>query len=265
MQKTLNIIKTGGNVLDEPAALEAFLRDFAAIPGPKILIHGGGKIASTLGARLGLQPQYVQGRRITDDATLELVTMVYGGLINRQLCARLQALGCNALGLTGADGNVLRASKRPAGAVDYGWAGDTAPGQVNTGALHQWLEQGLTPVLAPLTHDGQGQLLNTNADTIASVVAQAMASSYAVHLVFCFEKKGILEDPEDEQSVISVLTKEQYRQMQAQKTVRDGILPKLDNAFAAVAGGVQTVIAGSAADILANLDPEAVCGTKITL
>lgn len=265
MQKELSLIKIGGNVLDEPAALDAFLRSFAALPGGKILVHGGGKIASSLGARLGLEPRYVQGRRITDDATLDLVTMVYGGLLNRQLCARLQALGCNALGLTGADGNLLKAQKRPAGAVDYGWVGDVVPGQVNTAALQHWLEQGLTPVLAPLTHDGNGHLLNTNADTIASVVAQALTATCTVRLVYCFEKNGVLEDPDNDRSVLPVLTLAHYRRLQADAAVRDGILPKLDNAFAAAAGGVSMVVVGSAGDLHDNLQAGTLRGTKITL
>lgn len=263
MKQPLTIIKIGGNVLDDPAALAAFLADFAAVPGAKMLVHGGGKIASTFGARLGLEPQYVHGRRLTDDATLELVTMVYGGLINRQLTARLQALGCNALGVTGADGNALSAVKRPAGAVDFGWAGDTAPERVNAPLLSAWLQQGLCPVFAPLTHDGAGQLLNTNADTIASVLARALAASYRVRLLFCFEKSGILADPGDDNSVVPVLTRAQYLGLHEKAAVSGGILPKLDNAFAAAAAGVDAVIIGSAADLLANAAGNVVRGTQI--
>lgn len=259
----INVVKIGGNVLDDDAALGRFLADFAALPGAKILVHGGGKIASTLGARLGLTPQYVNGRRITDDATLELVTMVYGGLLNRQLTARLQALGCNAIGLSGADGNVLAAVKRPAGAIDYGWAGDTDPGRVHTAQLAAWLEQGMTPVFAPLTHDGQGHLLNTNADTVAAVLAQALAARYRVRLLFCFEKKGVLENPADEQSVLPTLDRATYRALQEQTAVSAGILPKLDNAFAAAAAGVEAVIIGSAEDLRANAGPDPIAGTKI--
>jgi acetylglutamate kinase len=263
MTNTLSIIKIGGNVLDDPAALAAFLADFAALPGAKILVHGGGKIASGIGQRLGLTPQYVQGRRITDDATLDLVTMVYGGLINRQLTARLQALGCNALGVTGADGNVLPAVKRPAGEVDFGWVGDPSPERCGADVLDAWLQQGLTPVFAPLTHDGQGHLLNTNADTIASVLAQALTGRYRVRLLFCFEKKGILENPEDDHSVLPALNREQYRRLQAETAVGGGILPKLDNAFAAAAAGVEMVVIGSAADLIANFAADSVCGTLI--
>lgn len=263
MKKQLFIVKIGGNVLDDPAALQAFLRDFAALGGAKILVHGGGKIASSIGQRLGLEARYVQGRRITDDATLELVTMVYGGLVNRQLTAQLQALGCMALGLSGADGNVLSAVKRPVGAVDYGWVGDTGPERVNTALLHNWLDQGLIPVFAPLTHDGQGQLLNTNADTMASVLAQALSAAFRVRLLFCFEKKGVLSDPANDASAMPSLKREQYRHLQDKTAVSAGILPKLDNAFAAAAAGVETVFIGSAADLLANAADATACGTRI--
>lgn len=263
MKQQLTIVKIGGNVLDDPAALTAFLADFAALSGAKILVHGGGKIASAIGARLGLEPQYVQGRRITDDATLELVTMVYGGLINRQLTARLQALGCNALGVTGADGNLLSATKRPAGAVDFGWAGDTTPERVNAPLLSAWLDQGLCPVFAPLTHDSAGQLLNTNADTIASVLAQSLTASHRVRLLFCFEKRGILADPENDHSVLPSLTRAQYLGLQEKTAVSGGILPKLDNAFAAAAAGVESVVIGSATDVAANAGGDSICGTQI--
>jgi len=263
MTNNITIIKIGGNVLDEPAALTSFLANFAALPGAKILVHGGGKIASAIGQRLGLPPHYVQGRRITDDATLDLVTMVYGGLINRQLTAQLQALGCNALGVTGADGNVLPALKRPAGEVDFGWVGDPSPERCGTDVLDAWLQQGLTPVFAPLTHDGQGHLLNTNADTIASVLARALTRRYQVRLLFCFEKKGILENPDDDHSVMPAINREQYRRLQAETAVSGGILPKLDNAFAAAAAGVEMVVIGSAADLIANFTADSVCGTLI--
>lgn len=263
MTNNLTIVKIGGNVLDEPGALQSFLADFAALSGAKILVHGGGKIASAIGQRLGLTPQYVQGRRITDDATLELATMVYGGLINRQLTTALQALGCNAVGITGADGNVMPAAKRPAGETDFGWVGDPIPERCATGILNAWLQQGLTPVFAPLTHDGAGHLLNTNADTIASVLARALSGHYRVRLFFCFEKKGILENPDDDTSVLPALNREQYRMLQEKASVSGGILPKLDNAFAAAAAGVDTVIIGSAADLIANFAADSVCGTLI--
>lgn len=250
--ETAYIIKIGGNVLDDPAALANFVRDFSALPGPKLLVHGGGKIATQLGERLGLTPHYVAGRRITDAATLELVTMVYGGLVNRQLVAQLQAAGCNALGLTGADANILPATKRPVGTVDYGWVGDIHPEQVNTTALRHFWEQGITPVFAPLTHDSTGNLLNTNADTIATVIAQALAPFFQVNLLFCFEKPGILLDPDDDHSVLPEMNRATYRQLQEQAAVSGGILPKLDNAFAAAENGVTRVVIGSAADLLSG-------------
>ncbi len=252
IKSTLLVIKIGGNVLDEPAALTTFLADFAALPEPKILVHGGGKIATQLGQRLGLEPRYFNGRRITDKATLDLVTMVYGGLINRQLTAQLQALGCNAIGLTGADANTLSAVKRPVQAVDFGWVGDVQPANVDTARLQLFINQGLSLIIAPLTHDGQGHLLNTNADTMAAVIASALAPEHRVHLLFCFEKKGILEDPDDEQSVLPVLDQAAYLALQEKAAVSGGILPKLDNAFLAANAGVDRVVIGQAEDLRAN-------------
>ena len=262
---TLLIIKIGGNVLDDPGALQAFLPDFTALPDPKILVHGGGKIATQIGQRLGLIPQYVQGRRVTDEATLEVVTMVYGGLINRQLTARLQALGCNAIGLTGADANILPAVKRPVQEVDFGWVGDIQVDKIDTNHLQLFLNQGLTPVFAPLTHDGEGHLLNTNADTIAAVIAGALAAAYRVRLLFCFEKKGILENPDDEWSVVPALNQAAYLELQKNAAVSGGILPKLDNAFMAAQNSVERVVIGHANDIRANALGEKSVGTLITI
>ncbi|MCY7328603.1 MAG: acetylglutamate kinase [Saprospiraceae bacterium] len=260
---TLLIIKIGGNVLDNPAALHTFLHDFAVLPAPKILVHGGGKIATQIGEKLGLQAQYVQGRRITDDATLELVMMVYGGLINRQLTAQLQALGCNAIGLTGADANILPAMKRPVQEVNYGWVGDLQSDKIDSKRIQLLLHQGLTPVFAPLTHDGEGHLLNTNADTIAATVAVAMTAAYQVRLLFCFEKKGILENPDDDASVVSELNQVDYRKLQTNAAVSGGILPKLDNAFMAAQNGVDRVVIGHAKDIRANAWGTKIVGTLI--
>ncbi|MCC6413510.1 MAG: acetylglutamate kinase [Saprospiraceae bacterium] len=259
MKKTLNIVKIGGNILDAPDALDAFLRAYAKLEGDKILIHGGGKIATTLGIQLGIQARYVDGRRITDTPTLELVTMVYGGRINRQITASLQALGCNAIGLTGADGNLLRAVKRPVGAVDYGWVGDVAVSDVNTGLLNALFAAGLSPVVAPLTHDGQGQIFNTNADTMAAILAQAMAPLHSVSLFFCFEKKGILADPEDENSALLSLSENDYHHLRETKALSGGIFPKIDNAFAAAKTGVHRVMIGEALALMNN--PEA--GTRL--
>ncbi len=261
--ESVHIIKVGGNVIEDKAALASFVRDFAALPGHKILVHGGGQIATKLGKRLGLTPQYVAGRRITDQLTLELVTMVYGGLVNRRLVAQLQAAGCNAMGLTGADANLLLATKRPVTTVDYGWVGNVKPDQVDTTMLRNFWNLGITPVFAPLTHDGQGHLLNTNADTIATVIARALAPFFHVNLLFCFEKPGILRDPSDDASVLPCLNRAAYRQLQEQAAVSGGILPKLDNAFAAVENGVARVIIGSAGDLLQNTTATTPAGTHI--
>src|SRR4051812_36156294 len=202
----LFIIKIGGNVLDHPDALTKFLKDFSSIKEPKILIHGGGKIATKIGNELGIESNYVNGRRITDAATLDLVTMVYGGLVNKQIVATLQRIGCNALGLTGADGNMVRAVKRPVKDIDYGFVGDITQDSVNTSLLYFLLKQNTVPVFAPLTHT-DGKMLNTNADTIASVLAVAMSKHFDVRLIFCFEKKGVLKNVNDLSSVINHMPK----------------------------------------------------------
>ncbi|WP_162051301.1 acetylglutamate kinase [Pontibacter pamirensis] len=246
----LNIIKIGGNILDKPTHLQRFLSDFASFPGAKILVHGGGKIASTIGQRLGIIPKYMEGRRITDAETLELVTMVYGGLINKQVVAQLQAFSCNAIGLTGADANTILASKRPVREVDYGFAGDVAGNRsINVEVLHGLLTLDVTPVFAPLTHDGDGSLLNTNADTIASVLATALAPLYQVKLTYCFEKKGVLQDPTDDTSVISHINQATFQELKDTGVVSEGMIPKLDNAFAALGQGVKAVQIGDAAEI----------------
>ncbi|MHC2991633.1 acetylglutamate kinase [Pontibacter sp. HJ8] len=245
--ETLHILKIGGNVLDNPERLQRFLIDFAQLPGPKLLVHGGGKIASTIGLQLGIEPQYVEGRRLTDAETLRVVTMVYAGLLNKNVVAQLQAHGCNAIGLTGADANVIPATKRPVRTIDYGYAGDVAgPETINTAALQTLLQAGLTPVFAPLTHDGQGSLLNTNADTIASVLATALAPFFAVKLVYCFEKKGVLANSADDDSVIQRIDQHYYKALKADGVVTAGMIPKLDNAFAALQQGVKAVLIGEA-------------------
>lgn len=261
MNKTF-IIKIGGNVLDNEEALSKFLRDFSGIKEPKILIHGGGKIASRIGDKLGITSQYVNGRRITDAQTMDLVTMVYGGLVNKQIVAVLQQLGCNALGLTGADGNVIKAVKRPVKETDYGFAGDIAPDGVNATWLHLLLKQDIVPVFAPLTH-ADGSMLNTNADTIASVLAIALSKYFDVRLIYCFEKKGVLRDVNDLNSVIHHLTKNLYQELLAKKALMDGILPKLENAYAAIQAGVREVLIGEAGDLTKNTGQETE-GTLIT-
>ncbi len=251
----LYVIKIGGNILDNEAALEKFLKDFSSIQSPKILIHGGGTIATKIGEQLGIESHYVKGRRITDEPTRDLVTMVYGGLINRQMVARLQHLGCNAMGLTGADGNILKATKRPVGEIDYGFVGDITTGSVNSTLLYFLLKQNVIPIFAPLTY-AEGEVLNTNADTIASVLAISMAKHFDVRLIFCFEKKGVLRDKNDENSVIQSLNKLSYDQLLAEGAFTDGILPKLENAFAAIKSGVQEVLIGEAGDLLKNIKEE---------
>jgi acetylglutamate kinase len=260
--KQLFVIKIGGNVIDHPGSLHTFLDDFAGIGGPRILVHGGGKIATRLGEQLGITAEYVQGRRITDDATIDLVTMVYGGLVNKQVVAALQAKGCNAIGLTGADAGCSPAVKRPVKTIDYGWVGDVDPSKINTSALGALLDAGLVPVMAPLTHDGQGHILNTNADTIASALAVALSGSYAVRLIYCFEKKGVLEDIQREDSVIPLINRENHARLLAEGKLADGIIPKIDNAFVAIDAGVREVLIGDAADLRVNVSG-AVSGTLI--
>ncbi|WP_109697557.1 acetylglutamate kinase [Chitinophaga deserti] len=256
------VVKVGGNVIDNPALLDKFLADLAQVSGRKILIHGGGKIATRIGDKLGIESKYVNGRRITDAETVDVVTMVYGGLVNKQIVARLQSLGANAIGLTGADANIIPAVKRPVKDIDYGFVGDVPAGSVNTAPLQLLLDAGLTPVMSPLTHDGKGQILNTNADTIASSLAVALAAHYDVRLIFCFEKKGVLRDANDDDSVINLINQEVYQELMAAGALSDGILPKLENAFSAIDNGVKEVLIGHADDLRRNTT-EAVAGTLI--
>lgn len=251
MQK-LFIIKIGGNVIDDDSALQSFLQNFSAVEGKKILVHGGGKIASKIGEQLSIKANYLDGRRITDAATIDLVTMVYGGLINKKIVAKLQSLQCNAIGLTGADANIIPAVKRPVKEIDYGFVGDINSSQFVVDSWQLFLNNDLAPVVAPLTHDGKGQILNTNADTIASALAVALSKLYDVRLIYCFEKKGVLENIADDNSVINLITKEKYKQLIADKKLADGILPKIDNAFAAIDNGVNEVLIGDANDLLQN-------------
>ncbi len=252
----LFVIKIGGNVIDSPEYLQSFLRDFATVKGLKILVHGGGKIATRMGEQLGIESRYVNGRRITDEHTIDLVTMVYGGLINKKMVASLQSLGCNAIGLTGADANIIPASKRPVKDIDYGFVGDIKPGALAADTLRLFLDNGLSPVMAPLTHDSEAHMLNTNADTIASALAVGLSAHYDVRLVYCFEKKGVLEDVADEQSVIRLITRPSYEKLLQEKKLFEGIIPKIDSAFAAIESGVKEVLIGDARDLLQNTTPE---------
>ncbi len=242
--KALHIIKIGGKLLDNPVQLKELLSTFAQLNVPKILVHGGGKKASSLCQKLGITPQMKAGRRITDEATLEVVTMVYAGLINKQVVSQLQAFQCNAVGCTGADGNLILAKKRAAVPIDYGFAGDIE--SVNTEQLVQFLEGGITPVFCAITHDGNGQLLNTNADTIATSLAIALSKHYEVNLKFCFEKEGVLADPTNDLSVLTNLSQEEYFLERKKGSISDGMIPKLDNAFSAKKAKVHNVkICGS--------------------
>ena len=241
MKQTLTIVKVGGAVVEDEAQLAQLLKDFSAIPGRKVLIHGGGRRATQVAASLGIESKMVGGRRITDAEMLSVVTMVYGGLVNKNLVARLQANGVNALGLTGADIDVIRSHKRPLkDGIDFGFVGDVdrADGQM----LSRLIEAGITPVMAPLTHDGQGQILNTNADTIASETAKALAPFYDVTLIYSFEKKGVLSNPDDDNSVIATINRADFERYKADGTISGGMLPKIENALSAIDSGVSRVI-----------------------
>ena len=239
MKEKLTLIKVGGKIVEEEDSLRQLLEDFAALPGAKILVHGGGRSATRMAARLGIEAQMINGRRVTDREMLDIVTMVYGGLVNKNIVAQLQARGVDALGLTGADIDAIRSHKRPVKDVDYGYVGDVE--RVAADKLSTLVEAGMTPVLAPLTHDGQGRMLNTNADTIAGETAKALAERYDVTLVYCFEKKGVLANPDDDDSVIPVITRQDFARLAADGTVSGGMLPKLENAFSAISAGVGRV------------------------
>lgn len=241
MKEKLTIVKVGGAVVEDEAQLTQLLKDFSAIEGRKVLVHGGGRRATKVAAELGIETKMVDGRRITDADMLEVVTMVYGGLVNKHVVALLQTQGVDAVGLTGADGDVIRSVKRPLKhGIDYGFVGDVkkADGQ----KMARFIEAGLVPVIAPLTHDGEGHILNTNADTMASETAKALAEFYDVTLVFAFEKKGVLSNPDDDDSVIPVITRSDFEHYQEDGTISGGMLPKIENALAAVEAGVSQVI-----------------------
>lgn len=248
----LYIVKTGGKILETPAYLKMALDQFSKLPGPKILVHGGGRSASRLAEKLGVEAPMVDGRRITSDEMLEVALMVYGGLANKGLVAQLQARGVQALGLTGADLNIIQAHKREVTKIDYGWAGDID--QVNTEVLANLLRAGVCPVFAPLTHNKKGQMLNTNADTIASSVAVAMSQRFEVQLAFIFEKEGVLIDPDDETSMISAIDPKSFDKYVSNGSISGGMIPKLSNAFDALNNGVKKVLIGkyNAIESLAN-------------
>lgn len=237
---SINVIKVGGGILEDEASTAALLDRFAALPGHKVLVHGGGRSATRIAAQLGVESRMVEGRRITDEPMLRIVTMVYAGLVNKSTVAALQARGVNALGLCGADMDVIRGHKRPVKDIDYGWVGDID--RVDASMLQKLIDEQVVPVMAPLCHDGKGHMLNTNADTIAREVAAALARYYRVTLTFCFEKPGVLSQPDNDNSVIPHINRALYAQLKADGTISGGMIPKIDNAFSALAAGVENVV-----------------------
>lgn len=254
----LTIIKVGGKIVEEPDTLAALIADFARIPGLKLLVHGGGRSATRLATQLGIEQKMVDGRRITDADTLRIVTMVYGGLVNKNIVTSLQAEGINAIGLTGADMDIIRSHRRPAGEIDYGFVGDVD--RVDAQAIARLLDTGLVPVIAPLSHDGHGSMLNTNADTIASEVARALAPLFDTTLTFCFEKPGVLADENDDSSVIKKIGRATYQQLRDRSIIAGGMIPKLDNAFKALNSGVKEVIITKADAIAVPGSGTVICG-----
>lgn len=272
--KSLYVIKIGGNVIDDSSNLKKFLSDFAGLKGHKILIHGGGKIATKLASDLGIHSQMIEGRRVTDAESLKVVTMVYAGLLNKNIVAGLQQQKCNAIGLSGADGNLIRAKRRPLKEVfsaemnenirvDYGFVGDLKEDSIDHQGLSKLLEAGFTPVFSAITHDGEGQLLNTNADTIASAIAIAMSANYETSLIYCFEKAGVLRDVNDEASLIKTIDPSAYHEYKRQGIISDGMIPKLDNAFDAINQGLKDVYIGKA-DALSQLNQQNF-GTRLSI
>ena len=259
MKEDIKIVKIGGNVIDNPTALRSFIEDFAKLSGPKALIHGGGKEATRLSGKLGIETQMVNGRRVTDRETLDVVTMVYAGLINKRIVALLQAAGCDAIGLCGADANVIKATRRPAVPFDYGYVGDINPANINTAFIRNMLDNGVTPVFCAINHDGNGELLNCNADSVASAVAIACSEIAPTDLTFCFEKEGVLSDVDDPTSLIRSVNGSNYADLKNSGAISGGMLPKIDNAFAAVSKGVRSVTIKSSSKLLDDT------GTKITL
>lgn len=259
MKEDIKIVKIGGNVIDNPTALRSFIKDFAKLPGQKALIHGGGKEATRLSGKLGIETQMVNGRRVTDRETLDVVTMVYAGLINKRIVVLLQAAGCDAIGLCGADANVIKATRRPAVPFDYGYVGDINTADINTAFIRNMLDNGVTPVFCAINHDGNGELLNCNADSVASAIAIACSEIAPTDLTFCFEKEGVLSDVDDPTSLIRSVNGSNYADLKNSGAISGGMLPKIDNAFAAVSKGVRSVTIKSSSKLLDDT------GTKITL
>ena len=251
MKKQLSIVKIGGNVINDPEQLDLFLNDFAKLDGLKIIVHGGGKKATEMADSLGLKPKMIGGRRVTDKANLEIVTMVYAGLLNKNIVAKLQGYGCNALGLSGADANVIRAHKRIVSDIDYGFAGDIDEIEAQTISL--FLNAGLAPVFSAITHNKQGQLLNTNADTIAAELAKSLSRDFEVALIYCFEKNGVLMKVDDDDSVIERIDSKKYEILKSEGAISDGMLPKMENCFEALQNGVHKVHIGKP-ELIANIN-----------
>ncbi len=239
IKQKLSIVKVGGKLIEEPNDLNSLLIKFLKIDGAKILVHGGGRLATTLAEKLGIETQFIDGRRITDEKTLEVVTMVYGGLVNKNIVAKLQANNTNAIGLTGADLNYMQANKREVKDVDYGYVGDIE--KININELSMLINQNVVPVLAPLAHDKNGSMLNINADTIASETAIAFSSKFDVELIFCFEKPGVLLDANNDSTIINNLNAKQYKQLKESGAIHTGMIPKLDNSFKAISKGVKII------------------------
>lgn len=258
----INVVKIGGNVIDDPASLESFLKEFAHLKGDKILVHGGGKEATRLSESMGIKANMIEGRRVTDRQTLDIVTMVYAGLINKRVVSMLQKLGCNAIGLTGADGNVIPAMKRPAKPIDYGFVGDIDPSRVSSSFLKDLLEKGYVPVFCAICHDGEGTLLNCNADSVASAVALGASRVAPVRLTYCFEKPGVMADLNDEKSVIPHIAPDEFEDLKARGIVAKGMIPKLHNAFLSIENGVSEVRICSA-DALSSTEGTLISNKKV--
>lgn len=256
----IKVVKIGGNVIDSEEALSSFVSDFASIEGPKVLVHGGGKLATRLAERLDIPTTMIDGRRVTDSDTLDVVTMVYAGLVNKRIVAMLQSLGCNAIGLSGADGGAVRATRRAANPIDFGFVGDISVEGVDAAFIRNLTEQGIVPVFCSIMHDGKGQLLNCNADSVASAVAVGLATECDTELLFCFEKRGVMRDVDDDTSVIANINRESYKTLLAEGVVNKGMIPKIDGAFRALECGVKVVTIKHSAELA-----DSSAGTKIEL
>lgn len=251
-KESLSIIKIGGNVVDSPEALKSFLNDLNKLEGRKLLVHGGGVMASKMAKELGIETKMIDGRRVTDADTLRTVTMVYAGWINKSIVSALQAIGCNAIGLSGADANTIPSVRRSPEPIDFGYVGDPNPNKINDKFISQLVESGLTPVFCAITHDEKGALLNTNADTVANTLAAAMSKSYKTTLYYCFEKEGVLRDIDNPESLIKTITKEEAETLKIEGVIAGGMKPKIDNSFKAIDGGVSEVVILHADNLLAK-------------